>query len=576
MSNEQTRLSELGDLELAIDVFDHTQPAENSNEAANFLWFRLLIDVLMKIEDYYLPDEMWSEYRKQNPGKPLDSQESSAREFMDKYIAKIPVRQFIDVCKQRFEGNTVQLAKLAEFQATYNPSQSLLWFTQEPFIYRVLNKALRYQHVDVLYQYRFLIRDLADQLTKQKHLDENRFHVYRGQIMKNEEFERVTRSTKQFVRFNSFLSTSTDKEVARAFAISSFVDGSGQKMVLFDIEINTQFHDTRPYADISQWSRFPDEKEILLMCGSVFRMIQTIHEEPEFYIIELTLCSEQDDELQTIYDDLRKEYLSDARNLSLIDLGNILKDTNRNEEAAKYYFQLMNAVDDGDPLIQRCLHNLALLRYKQCDYQSTLEYLQWALDLELVSLEREESFIRSIYNWIGNVLLMRQDFDRALENYNEGLKHQSEIDIRDRLGEIRLLANMANVYTCQQRYELALEKHIQCLAMKREVLTDPQHPMIAASYTNIGIVHKKLRHYREAIDSFEQALKIQCKVLGSNHLDIGVTLYNLACIYDEQGNNNRACQYYLQAAENFPPHHQYLKQTQVALNKIANKVSQNI
>lgn len=361
----------------------------------------------------------------------------------------------------------------------------------------------------------------------------------------------MTKATNHFVRFTCFLSIQKD---------------------IFDVEISPQVNDTRPYADISQWSKFPEEQEVLFICGSVFRLIRICPQESNLDIIELALCSEHDDELRLVYDDLRNEYLSDARNISLIDLGNILKDTSRNAEAAKYYFELMNALEDGDPLIQRCLHNLALLRYKQCDYESTLEYLQWALDLELVSSKREESFISSIYNWIGNVFLMRQKFDRALEHYNEALKHKSNLDSRDQIGKFKIYANIANVYTYQQRYELALEKHLECLAMKQEFLKDSQHPMIAASYVHIGIVYTKLKRYGQAIDSLVKALDIQCKVLGTDHLDVGITLYNLGHVYDEQSNYDQANHYYLQAVEKFPSHHPYFKRIQLGLNGIANKL----
>ncbi|CAF3672713.1 unnamed protein product [Rotaria socialis] len=570
VENELTRLSQLEDLEISIDIYDRIESGENSNDKAKFLWLRLLIDVLIKIEDQCPPEKILTEYERHISRKLQQNDEISFREFTDKYIAKIPVRQFVAVCKQHCEGNRAQLAKLMKFEETYTPSQSLLWFTQEPFIFRVLNKALRFQHVDILYQYRFLIRDLATQLSTQKN-DEMNFHVYRGQVMTNEELQQVTKPTNQFVRFNSFLSTSRDREIAQAFAISSLIDESRQQMVLFDIEINSQIDDTRTYADISQWSTFPEEQEILFMCGSVFRLTRVVQHESGLKIIGLALCNENDDELRRVYEDLKHEYLSDARNISLLDLGNILKDTNRTVEAAKYYFELMNVVEDGDPLIQRCLHNLALLRYKQCDYESTLEYLQIALDLEVVSSEREESFICSIYNWIGNVFLMRQNFDRALENYNEGLKHKSKIDSRDQLGEIKLYANIANVYTYQKRYELALEKHLECLAMKQEILQDFQHPMIAASYVHIGIVYTKLKRYQEAIDILEKALNIQCKVLGTDHLDVGVTLYNLGVAYDEQKNYDRASQYYLEAVENFPINHAYFKRVQVAMKEIENK-----
>ena len=209
-------------------------------------------------------------------------------------------------------------------------------------VYRVLNKALRYQNIDNLYQYRFLIRDLSNELTKRKHFQDSHFHVYRGQAMSNEEFERLTKNSNQIMRINAFLSTSKDKHTALGFAVSSIDErDESKRAVLFDIEIDTQITDTRPYADISDTSQHYDEEEVLFMCGIVFQLKNVVYDDQmNIWIIELKLCSEEDYELQTVYEKLKQRYLSDERNLNLIGLGNILKDVGNDEKAEKYYYQL--------------------------------------------------------------------------------------------------------------------------------------------------------------------------------------------------------------------------------------------
>ncbi|CAF2164334.1 unnamed protein product, partial [Rotaria magnacalcarata] len=154
----------------------------------------------------------------------------------------------------------------------------------------------------------------------------------------------------------------------------------------------------------------------------------------------------------------------------------------------------------------------------------------------------------SIYNWIGNVFLMRQNFDRALENYNEGLKHKSKIDSRDQLGEIKL------VFGDEARNSPGLSAPNDC--------------SILCTYWYCAYKTKAIsRGYRYA----RKALDIQCKVLGTDHLDVGVTLYNLGVAYDEQKNYDRASQYYLEAVENFPISHAYFKRVQVAMKEIESK-----
>ncbi len=135
----------------------------------------------------------------------------------------------------------------------------------------------------------------------------------------------------------------------------------------------------------------------------------------------------------------------------------IFQDIDNDEKAEKYYFQLLNTLNDNDPHIQRCLHNFGIVAYKRSDYSVALDYLQQALDLELVSNVCEQSFIRSIYTWIVNIYFTQNNLERDFDNYNEALKYKSELDCRDRNIETGLYANIANIYTLQEQYNLALE-----------------------------------------------------------------------------------------------------------------------
>jgi len=144
-------------MELSIDVYNPTESNKNSNEKVQFLWFRLLIDALIKIEDTFTYNDILIEYQKQNPGKQYCDSDVIAEEFIVKYAAKLPVKNFVNICKHHFAGNEQQLAKIDQFEVTYESSKSIFWYTREPFVYRVLNKALRYQNIDNLYQYRLFL-----------------------------------------------------------------------------------------------------------------------------------------------------------------------------------------------------------------------------------------------------------------------------------------------------------------------------------------------------------------------------------------------------------------------------------
>jgi len=72
--------------------------------------------------------------------------------------------EFFAVCEKEYSGNTVSLTNLEEFKQTYSPEEAFLWYTKESFVYRLLNKALRTQNIDLLFLFRFFIRDIYLQL----------------------------------------------------------------------------------------------------------------------------------------------------------------------------------------------------------------------------------------------------------------------------------------------------------------------------------------------------------------------------------------------------------------------------
>ena len=63
------------------------------------------------------------------------------------------------------------------------------------------------------------------------------------------------------------------------------------------------------------------------------------------------------------------------------------------------------------------------------------------------------------------------------------------------------------------------------------------HPAVAASYTNIGIVYKRQGQYERALEYYQKALEIYIKVSGQEHPDVAVSYQNLAAVYQSQGNH---------------------------------------
>ena len=115
-----------------------------------------------------------------------------------------------------------------------------------------------------------------------------------------------------------------------------------------------------------------------------------------------------------------------------------------------------------------------------------------------------------------------------------------------------------------REYAAAKQSHEQALAIRRKSLP-PDHPDIATSLNNLGMVQSELREYAAAKQSHEQALAIRRKSLPPDHPDIAQSLNNLGNVQYELREYAAAKQSYEQALAIFrkalPPDHPDIAQS---------------
>ena len=70
------------------------------------------------------------------------------------------------------------------------------------------------------------------------------------------------------------------------------------------------------------------------------------------------------------------------------------------------------------------------------------------------------------------------------------------------------------------------------------------HPVIAASYNNLGYAYGKLGDHKKQLDYYLKALAIREKVLPENHPDIAASYNNVGHAYYELGDYKKALEYY--------------------------------
>jgi hypothetical protein len=141
-----------------------------------------------------------------------------------------------------------------------------------------------------MFKLAFFMTDLYAQL-KDLH-DENfdwyndEVDVYRGKLMSTMEFEKLKASIGDLVVTKSFLSTTSEREVALPYS------GVGTKdhnvvPALLHMKINKRRNETKPFAFIRYQSSVRSDDEVLVSIGTVFR----IDGEKEEVVFRIDYCA---------------------------------------------------------------------------------------------------------------------------------------------------------------------------------------------------------------------------------------------------------------------------------------------
>ncbi|CAF1460302.1 unnamed protein product, partial [Rotaria sordida] len=161
---------------------------------------------------------------------------------------------------------------------------AIKWYTRDTFLFRLVNKVLREENIDDMYKIRLILSDIHIQLVElhgdylETLLDLSLYPycltVYRGQLMSARELDQLKWNIGCFISMNSFLSTSTARDLPLIFS------GQGQQRpqlesILFEITIETSTCETA-FADIQYVSWIPGEEEILITIGAIFRIDSSI------------------------------------------------------------------------------------------------------------------------------------------------------------------------------------------------------------------------------------------------------------------------------------------------------------
>jgi tetratricopeptide (TPR) repeat protein/predicted Ser/Thr protein kinase len=122
------------------------------------------------------------------------------------------------------------------------------------------------------------------------------------------------------------------------------------------------------------------------------------------------------------------------------------------------------------------------------------------------------------------------------------------VHVGDPLGlrEAKRATSLAHLEHSAGDYERSEALYRSALTIRTEVF-GPDHPMLASSLNNLGLVHRARFEHEQAKTYFERSLALRENVLGPEHPDVAVVLHNLGLTLDDLGEHEHARQLYERA-----------------------------
>ncbi len=519
-----------------IRANDGNQQRSVSDLNGDFLHAQLLIDCLMRMK-YNIDDKM----------------------------------ELMSLCKQQYRGNSKQLKLITEFERDYLSDYALWWYTRDSFLYKMLNKALRVQNIHLIFLFRFFIRHVVKQLIRYK--CPTAIRVYRAQLMTNDEVQMMKNSVGQFISINSFFSTSFDYKKARSF-FSNDDNLNDFKRVCFVIDADPRMENIKPFCDVSRFSDYPEEKEVLFMIGSIFRLVNIEYDQYGILIIKMKLNSLNDHNLKELYEHMQKKGTNGET--SLLDFADVLTKMSKWDDAEKYYHRYSNESSHNRENIDRCYSGLGSLANKKGDYDSSLKWHYKSLEIKMQTLKPDDQSIAESYNSIGNAYEKKKDYANALESYEKALKIFRRACGEDHLYVATCMNNMGNTYSGMKINSDALKFYKNALSIQKKNLP-ADHVNLGSSHKNIGNVLADLGHYDQALSHLNLSLEIYKKSRPSQHPSIASTLRNIGLVYKDMKDYRQALSYFEKAAaiyrHSFTSTHPDIIQIEKDIRYVASKLT---
>ncbi|CAF3824554.1 unnamed protein product, partial [Rotaria sp. Silwood1] len=379
---------------------------------------------------------------------------------------------------------------VADFNQNYTADKAIEWLTRDDScLLKELNKALRQQHLDHLFIFRYIINDIYQQLRTEYDKEikdkEKTLTLYRSQVISEFELNQLLQAnTGELIAINSFMSTWNDR--MKAIDFHKEQHHVGLKHILFEIEVDYT-KKSRPFAQINR----KEQDLTLFMLGCVFR-IRSIMEDHTFhcYVMKIELCSDDDCDLKNIFDHMTKVFIQPETDL--ITLGSLLHRMGELDKARKYFQLLLSELDENDPDRAHCFDGLGHIENDQGRFGEALKYHQQALNLRMShnSSHTNHSLIALSHIHIANDYKDMGEYNAASQNVEKARTFIRQQNLQeDRIKEAACHIIMGSILYEKAKCIEALDEFQQALDINKQQGIPDDHPDRASIFQNMGLCH---------------------------------------------------------------------------------------
>ncbi|CAF1512603.1 unnamed protein product [Adineta steineri] len=489
----------LEEYRMTFSLFDQEQRSSRdlSKDSPSFLWRQMLLHVLKQM----LQDDL------------------SKQDMLNK-------------CRENYSFDTVQLEKIDEFQQHYSREKAIEWYIKDCFLYRLLNRALRTEDIDLLYLFRFFIIDLCAEIECEHKRLKNLTDIpllYRGQMISTKEFEQLKKSVGKIISMNGFLSTSRDINVACAFASPENIIG-GFHSVLFEIKVDPSVK-TTVFADISNISQMEQEQEVLFTLNSLFNIL-SVDLDPKLEVWKIKLIT-ADDDTENVEKYMKSVERGTNFDSPMVYFGRLLLyELNQMDRVEKYFNMLLRSLPSDHPDIASVYNWMGVLYDKKGKGKLASEYYQKAYEIRQKRLPPDHSHIAASLFDFASMAEKKKQFDQALSYYEQALTIDEQNYRGDHEHKAEIMKKIGVVYRKKGSFNTAWRYISDALEMFQRILP-PRHPHIAMCLRSIGEIYLDQRDFDKAIDYFHQKFQMDEQCLPSDHyyllgdLDLIVKTYKM-------------------------------------------------